>query len=445
MKNIIYLLMIAWCITFFSCTNDEFYNDKTTKPSISVSFTPENPKVGDTVVFTITGDADYVSIFSGDSLHEYNYSKVKSEIEYGIDIFNDTVFKRRTSLENSVYRVYFEDYDSVEDVKNDFSFFGAIDENSIELGEFDPPKTSLVASSRPKQLKFTIKDRRIPSGFSFKPNIHLFNWLMYIEMRLVPDDTDYQVRFGASNRDNREITAGWRTHFYDVEEEQTYVAGTNPASFGDYQKAGFYPGYELLPDADPNFDPNGFLNDWWFHCSKTYDAMVPPNGSLPGGKREFWDIKGRHAAKINPNCNYVEKPERALISQCDVLIGGSTYKLWEAADNYPITSEGIPANEANYGSLMNFQGDVYLTSIEWGWHTYAPYDEGVNLGSVYSDQKETFSYVYSKPGEFKVNVVATNTGLKNYTGNGYQDQRNYSASEYGVERAVKEVSINVTN
>ena len=449
-----YLLLLLAAVLLQACDNNEFGEVNT--PNIKLSYSPQNPQVGDTVTFTIESDANFLSIFTGDSLHDYDYSKIRYEMEYGISTFEDTVYRRRSSPDNSVYRAYMKDYNSVQDVLKDISFWGAIDEESIELAEFDPPGGSVVESSHPKQLKFTIKDRRVPSGFSFYPDVHLPNRLMYLEMRLVCDSADYFVRFG-EGRNNKKVTSAWRLHYYDVIDKDTFVAGTNPADFTDYQDE-FYPNYEYLPNADSTFNPLGFLNDWEFNCSMTNDPMLPPNGTLQGAKREFNDLVNRHSHRIHPLADdqldaseysyysYKNHPERARVAQADVLIGGSIYSLWQDPETTLSGYDeetGFPRDKTDWGELRNFQGDVYLTAIEWGFHTYLPYDEGQSIVKNQKTSKTTFKYVYTEDGDFTISVVGTNTGGKLYSGSGYQDQREYKPTEYSFKRKVEQVDLTV--
>ncbi|MBB6463654.1 DUF5017 domain-containing protein [Flammeovirga kamogawensis] len=448
-----YIGTLLSLLLLFSCEEYDFDNIST--PHVSVTYSPSNPSIGDVVTFTVEGDADFVTIFTGDSTQEYKYSKVRAEMEYGRDAFEDTVFRRRTSTDDAVYKTFFKDYNTVEEVLEDFKFFGAIED--IELGEFGTPEGSVVESSHPKQLKFRIADRRIPSGFTFKPNIRLFNRLMYLEMRLVPDAEDRFVRF-EEGRNNTKVTSAFRLHFYDRIDDQLYTPGINPLSFTDYQFRGFYPNFQSLPNADPSFNPNGFLNDYTFSCSKSNDAMLPPNGKLIGGRREFNDVSNRHMHKIHPltasglgnndysEYSYKSHPERAIVREVDVLIGGSTYNLWEDPEtNYSGYDEetGFPNNPSDYDRTRNFQGDVYVTSIEWGAHTYLPYDEGISVSNEFINKQNTFQYIYTGEGEFTVSVVATNVGTKKYSENGYQDNRDYSAAEYEILRSVSEIKLKV--
>ncbi|MBB6463653.1 hypothetical protein [Flammeovirga kamogawensis] len=279
---------------------------------------------------------------------------------------NDPISTTENNTAPILYSKHMTDYNSVEEVLKDFSFWGAIDPNSIELKEFETPAGSTTPSSTKKQLKFTIKDRRIPSGFTINPNMELVGKEMRMEMRLVPDKADHDVRFG-DGRNNGDVTAGWRVHYKDKTDQLVYTVGNENSKLNDFQKQGFYPGFETLPDADPNFKPDGFVNDWFFYCTSDNDVMKP-GSRTPGGVRPMKDTNKRHAAKVNPNVNYVEAPDKAIISQVDILIGGSTYKLWQDPNKFsgydPET--GFPKAKEDYVNVMNFQGDVYITYIEWG-------------------------------------------------------------------------------
>lgn len=264
------------------------------------------------------------------------------------------------TVESEYYSKHMSAYSSIEEVLKDFSFWGAIDKSSIELVEKNEN------GETKKQLKFRITDRRIPSGFSIKPEKAVLGEKMRIEMCMIPDEKDREIRFG-DGRNNRTITAGWRIHIKDMKENVDYIPGVNPANFNDYQMQGFYPGYENLATADASFEPKGFVNDWFFYCTSDNQSMKP-NSNVPGGSRPLNDLYKRHAGKINPSCNYIENPERGIVKQLDILIGGSTYKLWESASNFSGYDEstGFPKAKEDYDKAMNFQGEVYITYIEWG-------------------------------------------------------------------------------
>lgn len=69
------------------------------QPSVSVDFSPANPAVGDTVVFTVFHDAQFLAVFPGDSLHEYSKSRGKAILDGG-DVENEFLRKLTPNTEN---------------------------------------------------------------------------------------------------------------------------------------------------------------------------------------------------------------------------------------------------------------------------------------------------------------------------------------------------------
>ena len=54
-------------------------------PSISVDFSPANPNIGDTVIFTVSHDAQFLAVFPGDPGHEWARSRGKAILDGGDD------------------------------------------------------------------------------------------------------------------------------------------------------------------------------------------------------------------------------------------------------------------------------------------------------------------------------------------------------------------------
>ena len=50
-------------------------------PSVQVTVSPENPKVGDEVTITISTDAQYLSLFTGDEGKMFERSRIKAIME----------------------------------------------------------------------------------------------------------------------------------------------------------------------------------------------------------------------------------------------------------------------------------------------------------------------------------------------------------------------------
>ena len=195
-KLIIGLLAVA-ATSLVSC--EKFGADVET-PSVSISVSPENPKVGEEVTVTINTDAQYLTLFTGDEGKNFERSRIKAIMEHDWDSFYEECYRVSYAKngEKTLFYKYFKDYQSIEDVKKDFEFFGAIDNIQLvpyKKGDF-PEALMEMSYIGTNQLKFTVTDRRIPSGIRMKPNIHIFGGLAnqpgntIIESRFVACDAD---------------------------------------------------------------------------------------------------------------------------------------------------------------------------------------------------------------------------------------------------------------
>jgi hypothetical protein len=173
MKN----LLIFISFIFVGLTACQKYDANLETPDVSISYSPENPKVGDVVTITLSTNAEYLTIFTGDEKRDFSKSRIKAIMENNWESFYDSCYRKNLAPTgyNSIWNRYFKDYKTMDDVKKDFTFFGAI--SNIELGVYgDKFPQALLNVKYPdkNQLKFTVTDRRIPSGFIFDPNIYLF-------------------------------------------------------------------------------------------------------------------------------------------------------------------------------------------------------------------------------------------------------------------------------
>ena len=68
---------------------------------------------------------------------------------------------------------------------------------------------------------------------------------------------------------------------------------------------------------------------------------------------------------------------------------------------------------------------------------------GFATGVALNRNNLTYSYKFTTPGTYTVTVLGTKVGQKNYTGNGYIDDRTSSASEFDYKRNTATVIITV--
>ena len=242
-KLIIGLLAVA-ATSLVSC--EKFGADVET-PSVSISVSPENPKVGEEVTVTINTDAQYLTLFTGDEGKNFERSRIKAIMEHDWDSFYEECYRVSYAKngEKTLFYKYFKDYQSIEDVKKDFEFFGAIDNIQLvpyKKGDF-PEALMEMSYIGTNQLKFTVTDRRIPSGIRMKPNIHIFGGLAnqpgntIIESRFVACDADRAIR---KYSNDAWVAAYFGLHTEQLEDFQGYSAGYKYYTFQDERSYGAF-------------------------------------------------------------------------------------------------------------------------------------------------------------------------------------------------------------
>ncbi|MCF0175225.1 MAG: hypothetical protein HUJ94_00140 [Bacteroidales bacterium] len=407
MKKYIFIGLIAALFFTSSCSK---WESDVKAPKVSISVSPTNPKVGDVVTVTVTTDAEYLSIFTGDKGHDFENSQVKYQMQYGDAVFKEKVLSEQLSLEGATWKRTMADYATLEDLKKDFEFFGAVD--NIQLGEFERPACSQIDMSHKKVLKFSITDRQTISGIIFHPDVHLYNWDIFYEMRLVPCQEDSVARF--VGRTNREVHALWNMTL------KCLADGKETVCSGDYWNG-----------SGP------WCWDYYFYIYPTYEPVFPPRND--GSFCEFYSVRDRIK---NQNPYGFAHPDEYVASEMKIGFGWPR-QPWENGPDYVLDEKGFPANLGNY---HGFQGDVYISSIQWGQDVYSPYDQGVSLGSEYTGLgiTRTYEYIYTEGGEYNIVAVATNVGRKQYSGDGYKTERSSYDSEYIKYRSTDSVKINVS-
>lgn len=414
--------IVVFLSTVLAC---EKHDEGIDAPKVSVTYSPENPKVGDTVTVSFSTNAEYLTVFTGDAGHEFKKSRIKAIMENDWESFSDTVYRAPLAPSGlaSTWNRYLKDYQSLEEVSQDFEFFGAIE--NIELGVYgDDFPEALFNTTYPdkNQLKFTITDRRIPSGVIIKPNIHLFGGpanqpaFSIFETRFVSSDEDKAVRGSSANSF---IPAYFDVRTLDLETgKDTVISGrlreyrtfmtNDPLSARPTE--GFYPFSNF-------YNGNNYLR---FFLESAPERLVMTeltmymNGRATENEGNFWyDLDGD-----------------GELESYDILLDPNT---------------GLPLNESDYTRYRGFQGDVYISYINLGTNEYEPWSLGETLRSVYHPQgiQKEYKYVYNEAGTFTITAVATNTGQKQYNGNNYKDSREYSLNDYEAKRSISEITITV--
>lgn len=408
----------------FSCKKNDI-GGELKEPNVSVSVFPQNPKVGDSVTITLSTDAEYLTIFTGDSSHEFSKSRINAIMQNDWNSFYDTVYRVSYAKKGmaTTWNRYLKDYNTLDDVKKDFGFFGAI--SDIQLGVFNDFSESLINTTYPtqNQLKFTITDRRIPSGIIIKqPNIFLLGGnnntpaFSIFETRFVMDSIDRAVRKKAN----------------------TYLV---PAYFDISTR-----------EVDTNKDTTIHAPLYYFRAFQTNDPLTarPTEGFYRFG--DLYNGNSYLSYFLN------NAPDKLMMTELKVYMNGRStenngsymYDLNNdgIAEGYEVPlnpATGLPQNESDYPKYGGFEGDVYVSYINLGTNEYEPWNLGVSLGSVYLPNGITkeYKYVYTKPSDITITAVATNIGRKQYSDDGYQQTRAYSLNDYPAKRRTASVMITV--
>ena len=398
-------------------------------PKVSITVSPSNPRVGDSVTVDINTDAEYLSIFTGDAGHMYERSRIKPIIEGNWEKFKDTVYKVSYAKDGkkATWDRYMKDYNTLDEFYQDFEMFGAI--SNVQLGVFNgrelfPESIDEMTYPDKNQLKFTITDRRIPSGFIFKPNTFVVGphgddpaWSV-IETRSVCDPTDKAVRLATGNADS---PSGW-------------VITTR--------------------DLRTNFDTT--IQFWNFNFMRqpvTNDpgGPIPSSGNYYLGDYFYADPYWKtfqDSLQLQLQLTRVKVIMNGRITQNE---GAYSYDLDHdgVIEKYTVpldTATGLPLNESDYSQYRGFQGDMYVGYINFGSNEYEQWNSGFSLGSIYSSTqlKKQYKYVYSGPGQYTITVIATNKGRKQYSGDGYQTLRIQDINDYPAKRALASSTITVS-
>ena len=425
MKNI--LIYIPLLIIGITACQKQKWDANIKAPDVSVSYSPANPKVGETVTITVSTNAEYVSIYTGDPTKEFAKSRIKAIMENNWQSFYDSCYRKNYAPPGyaCTWNRYFKDYKTVDEVKKDFEFFGAI--SNIELGVYgDKFPEALLPVKYPdkNQLKFTVTDRRKPSGFIFNPHIYLFGGkannpgFSVFETRFVSCDADRAIRKKASvvlipaffeitthNNETKQDLAFYKQQYYFRTFQTNDILSARPTE-GYYSFSEFYDGIPYLQNL-MNTAPEKI------EMSKV-KAYVTGRSTLDEGSFSY-DLDGngipeKYTAELDP-------------------------------------ATGLPIKEADYSKYNGFQGDVYLSYLELGTNEYEPWSTGVSLGSVYSMtgiQKE-YKYIYTKSGTFTLSVVGTTVGRKLVEDINYTSSRGNSLDDYNTKRSKAEIAITVGN
>lgn len=104
---------------------------------------------------------------------------------------------------------------------------------------------------------------------------------------------------------------------------------------------------------------------------------------------------------------------------------------WEAKNN--LTLETVECITLKFVGDANaaYKGNIYISSIELGEDGYYAFDTGECITSLNGSGKMSYSCSFDEPGIYNVTFLTTTSSSKNYSGDGYQSDRNdISLNEY---------------
>jgi len=114
------------------------------------------------------------------------------------------------------------------------------------------------------------------------------------------------------------------------------------------------------------------------------------------------------------------------------------------------TATGKTMEELSYIQVLftangsiGYVGDYFVESVTYGGIDYVPFSTAQALAVNNNSGVITYQYTYTVPGTYKVVVIGSNISSKNYSGDGYKDDRgeNIGAQEYDYNTQMSTVEI----
>lgn len=236
MKSIKYIIFLS-LLSVIACDRSLEFST----PDWDVSVEKNTYSVGDTVTFTFSGSADYVTFYAGDEGHNYIYRE-RTKVENVIPTMEFTSYRQWGNQVNTLSLLISTDYNGIADEENiykaswkDITTLATLSTGSdntpsglIDLLEFKDEKILYIAfkfegwqSSSSAQRTWTIKNFQIksltPDGSSIAviPSIGTAGWiavdLKNNAKRWTITNTQIQIAGGGTNEPDNEdwiITRG---------------------------------------------------------------------------------------------------------------------------------------------------------------------------------------------------------------------------------------------
>lgn len=139
--------------------------------------------------------------------------------------------------------------------------------------------------------------------------------------------------------------------------------------------------------------------------------------------------------KFNSRNDSLQVDTSLVKDQISALVGKEYYSIQEA--QYDLLE--ILYFVTGYTSTIEKCMAYYTTDA-----LYLAPAQGFSTGFPVDRYEKTFNYQYSKPGTYRVVAIATNVGEKQYSGSGYKEEREQSASDYDYYRHIEEISVTIT-
>lgn len=117
------------------------------------------------------------------------------------------------------------------------------------------------------------------------------------------------------------------------------------------------------------------------------------------------------------------------------------------------TATGKTMSELSYVQILftsngniGYVGDYFVESATYGDIDYVPFSTGYVLPVNNNSGIIKYQYSYPTPGTYKVVVVGSNVSFKNYSGNGYKDDRGETLGaheyDYNTQMSTLEIVVN---
>lgn len=122
-----------------------------------------------------------------------------------------------------------------------------------------------------------------------------------------------------------------------------------------------------------------------------------------------------------------------------------TIKEWESGTGKQMAKLAYAQILFTANGSVGYVGDFYVQKATYGDYDYKAFDTGEAISTDAGPGVVTYKHTYNKPGTYKIVVIGSTVGNKNYSNGGYKDgyADKISADEYKYNKVLKTIGITV--